>query len=332
MNNKIKPFLIYGGLFLAGGLASLGVNALKSGKEKVEATTTEYVTEYVAEPEATTEEVTYDVNYEVEAIVENSYATYQTYYDTMGYTQDDIRTTILVLGDMTEGLTKDDVIDSCRMVKDILASDNLAQKIDNINHGSEVDCDLMTLPKVSEFILEKDSEIKPIVERVEANRDLIVSAIQGTGDYKSVLDQFNNDTVDMCYDTWNEDQGLDVTNLSNEGSLFLVSAAKWSLLNLAGTLNSGEIYIEGSKIDNITNEPQKVKVNYTAEEQDIENQIMQADLLGLQVSQEIIDEYANFRSTKKIVQFEIAMCNYQHSLELKVEELNNANTYNYNLN
>ena len=65
-------------------------------------------------------------------------------------------------------------------------------------------------------------------------------------------------------------------------------------------------------------------------EQDIENQVMQADLLGLEVSSDIVDEYAKIRSTKKIVQFETEMCNYQHSLETKVEEL--SNSYSYNLN
>ncbi len=326
---KFKQIAIYGGLLISGGLASFGVNKLGS-KENVESTT-EYTTEFTVNTvEAAGVENYNDQNYEIEEKVSSIYNEYQTYFDTMGYTEDNIRTTILSMAGMTDDLTKDDITDSCRMINDMFMSDNLLQKIDNIDNNSDVDCELIDLPKVSEFILEKDNKILPIVQRVENDRDLIINSIKETGDYKSALDQFNNDVVDMSFDTWNEDEGLDTTNLSNEGSLFIVSSAKYNMLALAEAINPGKEYIEGNKIDTITNEPQKVKIRYNEKEQDIENQVMQADLLGLEVSSDIVDEYAKIRSTKKIVQFETEMCNYQHSLETKVEEL--SNSYSYNLN
>lgn len=314
MERKIKKFAIYGGVMITAGLTALGVNKINSKNDKQ---TTPVVTEIPATTEApiTVEESNIDNPEVVENIVEENYTSYQDFYDNQGYTIDDIRNLTLLMNSEYQGvLTSDEVQNALNMSSFLSISDNLIQKIDNINIESKEDCALYTLPNKTELLIDDNTIVSPILNRIYDDINSVVESIQETGSYESVLDQYNKEVVDMCYGTFDKDLGLDTAKITNPVLAYEVATAKCAMLSVAAQINVGKEYITGNQTDEITGEKQKVKINYTSEEQNLEAKYFQAEQDGLKLTDSENDKYIKMQQSMAITEFNNSMCNYSHSL------------------
>lgn len=229
----------------------------------------------------------------IENIVDESYETYQEFYDDHGINKDQIRDMIFVLNDKYTDSEGNLVIDEDRAqeaysnIERVLgnAGSAILQKMDNINTieidpeiGKDIDNDwnIITHPSLVPLIDKNISGGKATAEKVaefEELRDYEIKTMNETGSYDR--ERINDFVIKMEIGDYNTNQD-NMDNINKNGQRYLLAAYKNAALQFAAKGNPQTIYLEGySEID------ENIKINATNEERFLENDIITMVTEGL---------------------------------------------------
>lgn len=232
-------------------------------------------------------------NGSIENIVDESYETYQEFYDDHGINKDQIRDMIFVLNDKYTDEDGNLVIDEDRAqeaysnIERVLgnAGSAILQKMDNINTieidpeiGKDIDnsWDIIAHPSLVPLIDKNISGGKATAEKVaefEELRDYEIKTMNETGSYDR--EKINDFVIKMEIGDYNTNQD-NMDNINKNGQRYLLAAYKNAALQFAAKGNPQTIYLEGyTEID------ENIKINATNEERFLENDIITMVTEGL---------------------------------------------------
>lgn len=280
--------------------------ALSSKKDVTPAVTTEAQATEEAVVEGTTEEVVVDTNTEIENAVEESYEKYSDFYESLQLNKETLRNVALVANNEYQDLTKEELDNAGKAINLMLMSDNFLLKVQSLSNDKvDQKVELFESPSISDLIVDKESNILPIIERIEKDRDLIANSLDSKSSFKEARKEFNKDVIDMFNDTLESDNGKDVSDFDATSSLYIVSVAKESVLGIAQVINPGK--------DSIKNKDGEVKIAFNDNEREIENLYYQESALG-EVTDKTADAYAKIVSKLKVTEYHTKSCDYFHQM------------------
>lgn len=164
-----------GAMALVSGLTGCNSNTKQASNEEKSNIITETTTE---ETTMSAEEAQLESNREqYKEVAQNSYETYQEFYDDINVTPEDIEKLVKILDEDFEGITPDDIRSSYALIDQMIFSNNMHYQIDK--HIFKKDEDTLKIydqPRVSELVSNDNETIKEFLIRTENLRDEIYNA------------------------------------------------------------------------------------------------------------------------------------------------------------
>lgn len=168
-----------GAMVLASGLTGCNSNTKQASNDEKSNITTEATTlEQLEETTISPEEAQLESNREqYKEVAQNSYETYQEFYDDINVTPSDIEKLVKILDEDFEGITPDDIRSSYALIDQMIFSNNMHYQIDkHIFKKNEDTLKIYDQPRVSELVSNDNETIKEFLIRTENLRDEIYNA------------------------------------------------------------------------------------------------------------------------------------------------------------
>ena len=168
-----------GAMVLASGLTGCNSNTKQASNDEKSNITTEATTlEQLEETTISPEEAQLESNREqYKEVAQNSYETYQEFYDDINVTPEDIEKLVKILDEDFEGITPDDIRSSYSLIDQMIFSNNMHYQIDkHIFKKNEDTLKIYDQPRVSELVSNDNETIKEFLIRTENLRDEIYNA------------------------------------------------------------------------------------------------------------------------------------------------------------
>ncbi|MBP3635497.1 MAG: hypothetical protein J6J17_03455 [Bacilli bacterium] len=304
INRRFNPKSLLMGLGLVSTLiAFTGCDNKKEDKSipSSKEITTEVTTQGLENQETTKQDID---NYEQLAI--ESYNKYREFYDSFEdfiVNPEKVKNMIKVINSDMDGLTEDDLADSINLINEILLSEDLCQKIDNIDLGIEDNTIVPSHPILSTYI--SDGDIKSDLEGYESIRDSIITSANNNSLTENDKIMLSNAIIEM-EQSYNKHQGNMNSTLANEGNKYIQNAWKENLVVLAAKVTGKtEIIDENGEVYpiNTTDEETMVIIEY--------NRLTNG---GEQIPDDLSLEYANIKMRQIIDKYDAGMCAQEEEL------------------
>lgn len=300
--NKIKKTALV--TTLAASMVASLASCSKEETQYNELTTTETQT-----TQATTEEVNI---YEQQAI--ESYNQYKDFYDSFSVGVTEIENMIKIINDDLSGLTQEDLRETVELIGNILSSVNLGQKIDNIKTGVEDENILPDAPKLSIYV--EDENIKSDLQAYEEIRDQLTNSANKGVISENDKETLRNAVIDMEH-SFDKHQDYMKGNIIKEGNCYLQYSWKYAL-----AINAGQILDE---LDIVDSDGHIYPLKPTGDESITIARYQTLQSCGETIPDDLEIEYADIRMRLIKYKYERFMENTEAEISVKLPE--NSNLY-----
>ena len=271
-------------------------------------------------------------NESIEVAVESSYEKYEKYYETHGMSKDQIRDMIFILNDKYVDEDGNLIVDVDRVneaysnIEKIMYSDDIIQKMDNINaiEGNiELKNDFVIVehPSLVDFIDQNKTGGKYTAEKVaeyEKIRNKEIEVMNTTGNYDREL--VNNYIKKILVTDINSNQDH-MDNMTKNGQKYVVAATKNYALQFAAVMNNQKEFLEINE-DGVN----AIKINPTKGERYLENTVLRLLEEGL-LDEETFDNIVKYVKVQDKIGNNVDNKEVSQKYDVALEETNIVVSY-----
>lgn len=227
------------------------------GKSNKEITSEEITTEEITTEAEVSEDTKLALTDEevkqqqLDEFAEQLYVEYKKFYDANKTDKETIKTMINIINGEEAGYSTEEINHALEIVQYSLYSDNLMQLLDNCNakkmgfEPEDMQMEVLPTPKMSDFILDKETRSLDNLIAYEELRDALVDEILKTGTYSDeTTKKISEALISQENAEYDEYKGDMDTSLSVEGIEYVLTAAKLYLCNLTQMVNPTSSYVE----------------------------------------------------------------------------------------